>query len=169
MATSLRGRRVRKLERDRGVRPQGEGEQLIALALYANSVSRADALRYFWEQERREATQLGRVADPEQPVKFMRLLDCTSWPIMIRQGKDHRRKTAFALDFRSWTATEIELWNRAADMGAPPPSNDEVPILAAMEPKLDALLAGAEKMWEQDAREMRLIVGGSDIGGGVPS
>jgi hypothetical protein len=157
--------RLARLERDRGMRAEGEGEQNVSLCLYTGSMTRADALAFFWNEEKRDAEKTGRKPDPQRPLAFLRLLDTMSWPIMIRHGRDHRRSTNFALDFSTWSGAEVAQWTKAGDLGASPPTDAEAQVICGMVAKLEALDRRAEATWADDEREMRLIVAGPQLGG----
>jgi hypothetical protein len=164
MRTRSTKTRVRRLERAHGGAAVAGGEKLWALLLYARTATRRQALQGLWLEEQRDAAKQGRPPDPQRVLTLMRLLDTCTWPVMIKNGRDHRRKTYFANDYSAWSREEVLLWIRLGEFGAPPPSEAEMELVVGLVAKTDALDARAEAVWQQDGREMRLIVGGPEVG-----
>jgi hypothetical protein len=156
--------RLRRAERDHGVRPEG-AEKLWALLLFARSASRADALQGLWIEEQREAVQQGRLPNPATPLMAIGLLDTTTHLILLRDGRrDHARATNFAYDFSAWSRLEVDAFRRMAGLGCSFGA-DEEQVVVGIASKIDSLMDHAEKTWAQDERTMRLIVNGPDLGG----
>jgi hypothetical protein len=65
-----------------------------------------------------------------------------------------------------WSREEIGIFIAAVDPLAPQPLPSQEAAVVAVAEKIDALMSHAEAVWEQDEREMRLLVAGPDLGGG---
>jgi len=165
MATNLRGR-LRRIERERGVVPEGEaaGEPIWALLLAAGTATRRQALEWFWKVEVWEAFQQGREPDQQRPVMAMRLLDGVYPLKVVQQNLRTDRATATAYDFRGWTRAEIAFFVAATDPLAPQPRLSDEAVVLAVASKIDALMDRAEQTWRLDAEIMRAIVA-PEVGG----
>jgi hypothetical protein len=167
MATTGRNAlaRTRRAERQRGVVADAGGEQLWALLLFARSASRRDALQGLWIEEQREAVQQGRLPNPAIPPMALKLLDTTSYLTLLRDGRrDHARPTNFAFDFTTWSRPEVDAFRRMGDLGCSF-SADEEEAVVSVASRIDLLMDGADRTWEDDLRLMAIIAGGPEVGG----
>ena len=125
--------------------------------MYEGSLTRADALARLWDEEKQDAARTERQPDPVRALGFLRLFDTTTFVTMIKQGRwDHRRATAFAYDFTSWSRPEVLVFEKLSAFGGRV-SDTEAALLATMEPKLTALEARAEAIWADDEERARFF------------
>jgi hypothetical protein len=142
--------RLKKLESE-----HGEGKQGIAMGLFSQALSRADALRILCAWESDEADVQNRMADPHRPLDLLHLFDdATHLHLIIHGGLDHRRATNLAYDFREWSRAEVATFAAASKFGAP--INN--PALDAIAGKIETLMDRAEAIWHEDERLLAGIV-----------
>jgi hypothetical protein len=156
---------VGKLERDRGV---GEdGEESIAIRLFDRTIDRAGALRELWADEELFGAKQHHAPNPARVLSLLRFIDECTYPHLLRNAhsRDHAKPTNFAVSWEAFSHAEFLLIDRLGDLGAPPLDEAETALFAGMVPKLEAQDARAQAVWDEDARILRLMVNGPELGG----
>jgi hypothetical protein len=138
------------------VAPSREDEP-ISVRMYNAGLSREDALAALWVDELLAASHGRRAPDPQRPLDWLRIFDCTTWPLMIRRRHwDHRQCTSFAYDFRTWSLAEVSLFAKLGDLGARFTDEEEA-ALEVLAPRIESLEAAAEEVWRADEETIRFL------------